>query len=305
MQAAAVSAPSRPLDGKDAAESRAAVGLLHTVGTRQDQTSVPRSSGDVKTGGGGTRHATPHLRAQQGSQVLQLHDEHLSLRCHPTATTPAVTGTTRHAAAATPLTQMRPGRTTTSQSHRVGSRRSKQRTCAGAVRFRAGPGWDGMNPLRYQSRRCLHSRSSPAREPAANRGLRNRSLSRSLMYVNLAEGFLLILAALKESRAVAILDLLQLMELNPNEFYDLHGTTRLIMITVNTQCVSGGLTVQSVAHALSHLSSKPPFEGIALLVLFYITVKDESGIRPRPGTFEHPFYSLSTPTSLSPCHYTL
>lgn len=50
------------------------------------------------------------------------------------------------------------------------------------------------------------------------------------MYVNRAECFLLILAALKESRAVALLDLLQLAELNPNALCDLHGTTRLITI---------------------------------------------------------------------------
>lgn len=41
------------------------------------------------------------LRAQQGPQVLQLHGAHLSLSCYPTATTPVVTWTTRHAAAAT------------------------------------------------------------------------------------------------------------------------------------------------------------------------------------------------------------
>lgn len=90
------------------------------------------------------------------------------------------------------------------------------------------------------------------------------------MYVNVAECFLLILAAPKESGAVAILDLLQLTALNPNESYDLHGATRLIMI--NIQRVSAGFTVHSVAHALSPLSSKPPLEGIALLVLFYVTV---------------------------------
>lgn len=50
------------------------------------------------------------------------------------------------------------------------------------------------------------------------------------MDVNLAERFLLILAALKASRAAALLELLQLTEWNPNEFYDLHGTARLIMI---------------------------------------------------------------------------
>lgn len=160
--------------------------------------------------------------------MLQLHDEHLCLRCHQTATTPAVTRTTRHAAAATPLTQMRAERTTRRKVI-TSVRGEADGTRAGAVSFRAGPGQDSMTPLRYQSRRCLHSSSSPAPEPAANRGLRHRSLSRPLMYVDLAERFLLILAALKESRAVALLDLLQLTELNPNELYDLHGTTRLIM----------------------------------------------------------------------------
>lgn len=86
----------------------------------------PHFSWNVKTGGGGKRHATPHLRAQQGPQVLQLHDEHLSLRCHQSATTPVVTWTTRHAAAATAADADATAAQQTSQGHHVASRRSKQ-----------------------------------------------------------------------------------------------------------------------------------------------------------------------------------
>ena len=78
-----------------------AFGLLHTVGAHRFQTSIPHFPWNTTAGEGGKRHATPHLRAQQRPQVLQLHDEHLSLRCLQTATTPVVTWTTRHAAAAT------------------------------------------------------------------------------------------------------------------------------------------------------------------------------------------------------------
>lgn len=55
------------------------------------------------------------------------------------------------------------------------------------------------------------------------------------MYVNAAERFLLILTTLEESRAVALIGLLQLTELNPNRLYNLHRITKLIM---NTQYVS-------------------------------------------------------------------
>ena len=55
------------------------------------------------------------------------------------------------------------------------------------------------------------------------------------MYVNAVERFLLILTTVEESRAVALIGLLQLTELNPNRLYNLHRITRLMM---NTQHVS-------------------------------------------------------------------